>query len=248
MLARITCLLTLTAPLFAADPPADARDKGGPAELQGMWKLVSVEVNGEATEPLAGQPRWVIRGERVLYGGQELARLTVDAAATPKVIDLSFASPERVLEGIYAVEQDTLKICVNGQVEGVRERPQTFSTKDQDKWRLLVFQRVKAGEGDALEGLSGFVGLALSFNQDRGEVSVADVIGDSPAKKAGLRKGDVVLKVGGEGVADLQAAVGAVRRAKPGSQLVLHIRRDGKEEDVMVKVGLLPFTVLMQLD
>jgi len=35
---------------------------------------------------------------------------------------------------------------------------------------------------------------------------------------------------------------------KPGGKLVVRVRRDAKETDVTVRVGLLPFEVLAELD
>jgi uncharacterized protein (TIGR03067 family) len=240
MFVQIACLLAVG--YGAADLPAAPAAPKGPAELQGTWKLVSVEVNGKPVDVTDQQPRWVIRGDKVRYGGEEIASLAVDAKAAPKIIDLSFLSPKRAYEGIYAVEKDKLKVCVNKQTDGVKERPDGFSTKDKENWRLLVFERDKAAKGEATEGLSGYVGVALRFYQDQKEVAVSDLIDGAPAKKAGLRKGDVVLKVGDAAVTDLRSAIKAVQQAKPGTKVTFRVRRDGKERDVTVKAGVLPFT------
>jgi uncharacterized protein (TIGR03067 family) len=223
-------------------------DGVAPAELQGGWRLVSVEANGKA-EPLAGsRPRWTIKGEKVRYGGEDLATLAADAGSTPKTIDVGFLSPKRTLEGVYAIDGDTLKICLNKRTDGVKERPLVLSTVGKDDWRLLVFRRDKAAEGEGDEGLRGYVGLALSFTEGpAGGVVVDEVLADSPAKAAGLSEGDVILAIGDEAVTKLRPAIEAVRRAKPGGRLAIHIRRDGKEEDVAVKVGVLPFTFLVDL-
>jgi uncharacterized protein (TIGR03067 family) len=247
MLLRIAMLLLLAAPLRAADRPAETKADKGPAELQGTWKLVSIEIKGEASDLSVGQPRWVITGDKVLYGGDELAALTAHISATPKLLDVQLLSPKRVLEGIYAVEKDTLRICLNKQTEGVKERPHAFSTKDQENWRLLVFERERS-DVNANEGLTGFVGVALRLDAERQEVVVNEALGDSPAKKAGLKKDDVVLKVAGGEVTTLRSTVEAVRRSKPRTDLVFHIQRDGKEMDITVKVGILPFSVLAGLD
>jgi S1-C subfamily serine protease len=54
--------------------------------------------------------------------------------------------------------------------------------------------------------------------------------------------------VGGSDVTDLRSVIDPVRQAKPGSKLEFHIRRDGKEKDVTVKVGILPFAFLVRLE
>jgi len=43
---------------------------------------------------------------------------------------------------------------------------------------------------------------------------------------------------------DLQTTVRTIRQVKPGTELTLRIRRGEKEQDVKVKVGVLPFFLL----
>lgn len=93
----------------------------GLAELQGVWQIVSVAGSEEAAETdFAALPRWVIKDNKVIYGGEELATLTVDASTTPPTVDLGFVNPTRLFEGVYAVDETTLKICVNRNTEGPR--------------------------------------------------------------------------------------------------------------------------------
>jgi uncharacterized protein (TIGR03067 family) len=229
-----------------ADDSSAAAAKQGAAELQGKWKLLSLEIDGTAIDLGDAQPRWVIKGNKVRYGGEELGQLIVDPTATPKIVDLSFAHPKKVYEAIYAIDQDTLKICLNKQTEGVKERPADFSTKDKKNLRLLVFQRDKT-EGDEREGNRGYVGLALRWDEQRMEVNVAEVLPDSPAKAAGLQKDDVVLKIAGEAPTSLLSAIDRVRQTKPDSQLAFRVRRGEKEMDLSLKVGIMPFIWVAQL-
>jgi len=247
MLFEIACSLIAALSLAAAVPADTPPAKKGPAELQGTWKLVSVEINGKPFDVGQGQPRWAIKGDKIRYAGEDLAVLTADPKATPKTLDLSFLSPKKAYEGIYTVEKDTLKICLNGQSDGLKERPQDFSTKDKANLRLLVFERDKA-DADTTEGLTGFVGLSMRLDDKQNAVVVNEAFDGSPAKKAGLRKDDVLLKVGGGEVTDLRSVIDTVRQAKPGNKLEFRIRRDGKEKDVTVKVGTLPFGILAQLE
>jgi uncharacterized protein (TIGR03067 family) len=238
------CLLAFPALALAVGPAALAEPKKGLAPLQGTWKLTSMEINGRSVDVPQNPPRWVIKGNKVRYAGQELAVLTVDAGTTPKNIDLAFVSPKRILEGIYAVDKDTLKLCVNRQTDGVKERPQEFDTKDKAEWRLLVFTRDKAGAGEGKEGLDGFVGIQIAAGPNANEVVIGAVIKGSPAEKAGVKKDDLLVKVGAEEATGVQQVVALCRRAAPGSELTLRVKRDGKEQDIPVKVGVLPFFFL----
>jgi uncharacterized protein (TIGR03067 family) len=212
-------------------------DEAGPtkelAALQGTWKLVSLEVNGKPRDLPENPPRWVIKGDQVLYGGTALARLTLDGTTTPKCIDLSFRKPQRVYEGVYAVAKDTLTVCVNRRTEGVKERPLDFATKDKPDRRLLVFRRDKAGNGT--EGLEGYLGIAILALPDGKWVAITGIAPGSPADKAGLKKDDVIVTLGGVEATDLRAVVGMVRQAKPGRELTLRIGRGGKERDIAAR-------------
>lgn len=241
VLSTIACLA-----LLAGNSSARADDP--PAELQGCWKLVSVEIEGEMGPPIGrGEPRWVIKGNKVFYGGEEALQLTADPSTSPRVLDLKFSDPNRVYEGIYAVEKDTLKVCLNGRADA-KDRPGSFSTKDQADWRLLVFEREKAAPANPLEGLAAFAGIQLRNDPDKNAIVVDAPLQGSPAEKAGLKKGDVILKVGTTAATDLQTTVKAVQQAKPGTKLEFQISREGKEMTVIVTVVVLPLRYTLVLD
>jgi uncharacterized protein (TIGR03067 family) len=219
--------------------------KAPPVALQGGWKVTDLEIDGKPNELPAGASFWVvIKGDKLFYGGEELAKLTCDTTTTPPCIDLAFRKPDRVYEAVYSVEDDTLKLCVNHLTEGVRERPSGFSTEGKADWRLLVLKRDKERTIEDLEGLAGFVGVAIMFQEESKELLVKDVIAGSPAKKGDLQKDDLILKIGGQEPTDLLDSVKTIRNAKPGGELLFRIKRGGKEIDLKVKVGVAPFFLL----
>jgi len=238
MLTR-TCLLLCFAAAAHAEPDG-AKLKKELAELQGVWRLIGFEVDGkEAFLQEHKQLRWVIKHDRVFYGGEELANLTLDPAAIPKCLDLGLVKSKRVHEGIYQLDKDRLKICVSIMTDGVKERPSKFDNEGIDKFRTLLFVRDKPGT--ELEGAAGFVGVQLRADDQTREIQIVETIKGSPAEKAGLKKGDVLLKVGSDAAADLKQTVNLVRQLKPGCDGVLRVRRAGKEQDITVKVGVAPF-------
>jgi serine protease Do len=108
---------------------------------------------------------------------------------------------------------------------------------------VLTLQRIApADEGPGR--IKGFVGIALSVENNGLEVVIQMVLENSPAEKAGLRAGDVVLTIGNQNVGDLQTAVDRVRRELPGRELRIRVRRDGKEKVIAVKVAVFPFSLL----
>jgi uncharacterized protein (TIGR03067 family) len=240
----VTATSLLLAALLSLADGRPARPKKEFLPLQGNWKLVSVGFNGRTIDFSGRLPNWIIRGDKVLYGGEELATLTLDPSTTPRCIDLGFLSPKRVYEGVYEVSGDTLKICVNSQSDGVKERPLVFATKDKLNLRLFVFQREKDGKGDGTENLRGYVGMALRNSKDRKAVVIAEALEGSPAKRAGLKKDDVLVTVGDLKATDLRAVYERMAEGKPGDKLMVRVRRGGKVLDITVKVGVTPFFLL----
>jgi len=217
-----------------------ARGADKPAMLDGVWKLVSLELEGEA-RPLEEEVRLAIQGEKVLYGEQTLALATFYPDSTPKGIDLTFEESKELYEGIYSADADQLKICLNTRTMGVKERPTEFSTKDKPSLRIFTLRRLAAGEG--VGRLRGFVGMALALENGQ-DVTVTMVLDKSPAEKAGLKIGDVILRIGNDKATDLQTTVDACRAQTPGSELKIHVRRDGNEREIAVRVGAFPFSLL----
>jgi C-terminal processing protease CtpA/Prc len=72
-------------------------------------------------------------------------------------------------------------------------------------------------------------------HEDEGMV-VEQVMDDSPAKKAGIEEGDMIVWVNGKALDDFTELQDAVREAGESDKaLVLMLRRDGKEKKVKVK-------------
>lgn len=80
--------------------------------------------------------------------------------------------------------------------------------------------------------------LAESFGLDdaRGAL-VSDVTDDSPAKKAGLKAGDVILSVNGDDIDDSTTLPRLIGHVSPGDDVKLKVMRDGDERTLDVTVG-----------
>lgn len=68
----------------------------------------------------------------------------------------------------------------------------------------------------------------------RGDQDTPAVIAGTPAAKAGLKGGDIVLQVNGEDVTDKNPLQDIVAQSNPGDTITLTILRDGKQQNVKV--------------
>jgi len=79
--------------------------------------------------------------------------------------------------------------------------------------------------------------LARAFGiKDGTGVLIGDVSSDTPASRAGLKKGDVILKVNGEPVGAMNQLHVQIAQFAPGTQIKLQIWRNGATQDVSVKL------------
>ncbi len=110
------------------------------------------------------------------------------------------------------------------------EGPMAFHFFDGQRDR----ERHRGYAGLYLQELSK--GLAEYFKVEEG-VLVSEVVKNSPADKAGLKSGDVIVSVGGESVQDESDVRSEIRDHKPGETLDFKIKRDGVEKTVTVTLG-----------
>ena len=86
--------------------------------------------------------------------------------------------------------------------------------------------------------LDGWLGVYLDGERD--EAVVVECIPDSPAARAGLRAGDVLLAIGDQATPTREAFSAAIRVRKAGERVRIQVRRDGAEQVVVVELGRRP--------
>ena len=110
---------------------------------------------------------------------------------------------------------------------------------------MLVVLGASAGQAQVIRRgptPTGYLGIRFDEIVTRGDggnsdrIIVREVSKDSPAEKAGIEIGDVILSWNGQPVKDSDQLVGMVVRTKPGTSVPVRIVRDKKERSLNVTV------------
>jgi serine protease Do len=95
----------------------------------------------------------------------------------------------------------------------------------------------------------GYLGISMQkVTQDMAEffkleqaggALITDVVKDSPAEKAGLKKDDVIIRIGSRMIDDVPQVQNIVGYSVPGTRLDVTVIRNGREKSLEVEVGSL---------
>jgi serine protease Do len=111
-----------------------------------------------------------------------------------------------------------------------------------DLARNVMEQLVQNGKvirgflGVSLQDMTPELANAFKLSERSGAL-VADVVPNSPAAKAGLKSGDIITKFADKPVTDSRHLKFTVANTAPGSDVSVQVRREGKTEDLKLKVG-----------
>ena len=111
--------------------------------------------------------------------------------------------------------------------------------------RLVMDQLVQRGKiirgwiGVTIQELTPELSQKFGLKKSNGAL-VSDVAKDSPAAKAGIIRGDVILEFNGKEVKDVSSLRNMVAQSKTGSEVSMKILRSGKEYTVKVIIIEMP--------
>jgi len=81
-----------------------------------------------------------------------------------------------------------------------------------------------------------YLGISLGEAQNGG-AQVQSVASGSPAASAGIKEGDVIVKVGDRTIATSEDLVGAIQSSSPGTKMDLTVVRNGSQSTVTATIG-----------
>jgi serine protease Do len=93
--------------------------------------------------------------------------------------------------------------------------------------------------GVQIQTVTADIADSLNIGRARGAL-VGDPLPGSPAQRAGVRSGDVIVSVNGEAVTDDRNLMRRIGAMSPGTTVKLGIIRDGRETTVTLTLGELP--------
>ena len=116
-------------------------------------------------------------------------------------------------------EDQLLYYVMNGYVVGAGDKYGEYYTADD-------FESItQESEGETVG-----IGVYVNYSQEYNASKILSVMQDSPAHQAGIKAGDVVIKIEGESVSDLGYYVALDRvKGESGTSVTLTLIRDGKE-------------------
>ncbi len=173
-----------------------------------------------------------------LVGRMSTSDVTPSAAAAEET-ERSFAPADldvfweamKLLEEDFYGELPSSTDLSYGAIRGVLE------TLDDDNTGFLTPEEATSFL-ESIEGSFEGIGAFVEWAEEESAVRIVEPFEDQPAWNAGIRRGDLIIAVNGEDVADLSNLTEAINRIKgpSGTDVLLTVRRDGLEDPLNISV------------
>ncbi len=100
---------------------------------------------------------------------------------------------------------------------------------------------VRGWLGIEIQDMTPEIAGAMKLPEAKGAL-VSDVAGDSPADRAGIKRGDVILEFDGHKIDETEELPRTVAAIQPGTEVKIKVLRNGSEKSLSVKLEALPST------
>jgi serine protease Do len=163
--------------------------------------------------------------------------IQTDAAINPG----NSGGPLLNLDG-KAVGINTFIISRTGGFMGIGFAIPINMAKDIYQQLITSGKVVRGYLGIKYQELTPDFAASLGLKEDTKGVTVSEVMEDSPAEKAGLKRYDVIVEFDGQPVEKGTEFLNRVSKLEPGSNVQMVVLRDGKREKVTITLGTRPPT------
>jgi len=197
-----------------------------------------------------------------LSPGSWIGVICMATESTPAVTQgiVSSIGPETMRLNVWLMPGSSGSPVINrdgkmvGLIRGTYSGQVSFSMGGEEISRGIYFSRAEAPSSglamayplDVINRVSseirekgkverGWLGVTISDTQE-GKVRVMSVDPDSPADRAGLKRGDIILEISGREITRSADLIHEIRMHRPGDKVNLKIKRNG--EDLIMEAEL----------
>jgi len=221
--------------------------------------VIKIELQGALSSIIFGQPEQVQVGDMVLAIGNPFGvgqTVTMGIVSALKRDHLGINTFENFIQTDAAINPGNsggALVDINGNLIGINSA--IFSPNGGSLgigFAIPVSTAKKTMEQIILHGsvTRGWIGtgvqeitpeLAASFGLDNTDgVLITKVLRNSPAERAGMLTGDILIEVDGQAIGDWSAMLGTVANLLPGKIVSARLIRDNAEQEVVVHIGRRP--------
>lgn len=156
--------------------------------------------------------------------GATVIAAETDRALAPGDLDIFWEAMELVEEDFYGElpsPNDRSYGAIRGVLETLEDKNTGFLTPDE----ATSFM-------ESIEGSFEGIGAMVEWAEDEGAVRIIEPFEDQPAWNAGIRRGDLIIAINGQDVAELNGLNEAINRIKgpKGTEVHLTVRRQGLDD------------------
>lgn len=119
----------------------------------------------------------------------------------------------------------------------VRETTAYLTKRPQPLTSQLGQTKLPDGSQTASQGRKVSIGTVPDFDYNGEGVRLSGIVANSPAAKAGLKTGDILIAINGGSIADLRSYAEVLRKTTAGETLLIRFLRDGVTQELDVVAG-----------
>jgi len=220
--------------------------------------VIKIDVKEKLPEAKLGDSEDLMIGETVIAIGNPFGLTHTVTTGVVSAIDRSVRAEDRIYRHFIQTDASINPgnsggplLNIDGDVIGINtaiyQKAQGIGFAIPiNKTKRIVKELLRAGEvqppwlGLDLQELTPELKRHFALPGGAGGVLVSDVYGNSPADRAGVKRGDVVLVVGGTSIASLSDYQDALAEFTTGDRITLKLFRRGKEISIPLQPASFP--------